>query len=164
MKTFSEFIAEAEVRWNTGTLKGSGKSPSDTAKQKMTKVTQSQRTASSPQQIAQTTQRLQRMKAGISGADEESKTRDPRPETTATRAQRTGRMRVNTGRASKSADTRGRSGSLPNVASPAGEGSGSRVAGRYGDLRKGSPNNIGSTQINTGRGYTGRKFGKGGNR
>jgi hypothetical protein len=164
MKTFSEFIAEAEVRWNTGKLKGSGKSPADTAKQRMTKVTQSQRTASSAQQIAQTTQRLQRMKKGISTSDEIAKTQDPRPETTATRAQRTGTMRVNTGYASKSADTRGRSGSLSGIASPAGEGSGSRVAGRYGDLRKGSSNNIGSTQINTGRGYTGRKFGKGGNR
>ena len=163
MKTFSEFIAEAEVRWNSGTLKGSGKSPSDTAKQKMSKVSQSMRT-SSPSDMVKIAQRLKRFKSAISGSDEESKTRDPRPETTATRAQRTGRMRVNTGYASKPADTRGRSGSLPNVASPAGEGSGSRVAGRYGDLRKGSSNNIGSTQINTGRGYTGRKFGKGGNR
>jgi len=165
MKTYSEFILEAEpIKWNTARLKGSGKSPADTAKQKLTNLSK-QMTArgTTPQQMVNIAGRIKRMKAGITNADEKFRTKDPRPETRATTAQRTGRMRVNTGYASKPADTRGSTGSLSGIASPAGEGSGSRVAGRYGDLRKGSSNNISSTQINTGRGYSGRKFGKSGN-
>lgn len=163
MKTYSEFILEAEpIKWNSARLKGSGKSPADTAGQRLTSLSRQMRGAN-PQQMVNIANRIIKMKAGIANADEKFKTKDPRPETRATTAQRTGRMRKNTGYASKPADTRGSTGSLSGIASPAGEGSGSRVAGRYGDLRTGSPNNIGSTQTNTGRGYSGRKFGKSGN-
>jgi len=158
MKTFSQFVTllqEKEIAWNSGKLIGSGKSPSDTAKTKISQLSRER----DPQKIAAASQRIKIMRGIVAHEDEVAKAKDPK--TSRTSGMQT---RVNTGRASKPADTRGRSGSLPNIASPAGEGSGSRVAGKYGDLRKGSSNNIGSTQINTGRGYTGKKFGKGGNR
>ena len=158
MKTFSQFVTllqEKEIAWNSGKLVGSGKSPSDTAKTKIAQLSRER----DPQKIVAAAQRIKRMRGIVAHQDEVAKAKDPK--TSRTSGMQT---RANTGRASKPADTRGRSGSLPNIASPAGEGSGSRVAGKYGDLRKGSSNNIGSTQINTGRGYTGKKFGKGGNR
>lgn len=81
MKTFSEFIAEAEVKWHTGTLKGSGKSPSATA---ITKVSQLGRQLSNPrttpQQMSQIAQRVKKMKSAIAGAGEVSKASDPRPQ------------------------------------------------------------------------------------
>ena len=93
MKTFQEFILEAEIKWNTGTLKGSKKSPSDTAKQKKANLERESRNKPSPKGFS----RLNKIKKGISGADALAKDTDPKPETTATRMQRTGRMRKNTG-------------------------------------------------------------------
>jgi hypothetical protein len=93
MKTFREFILEAEIKWNTGTLKGSKKSPSDTAKQKKANLERGARQKPSPEVFT----RLTKIKRGISGADTLAKDTDPKPETTATRMQRTGKMRKNTG-------------------------------------------------------------------
>jgi len=98
MKTYSEFILEAEpIMWNTARLKGSGMSPADTAGQRLTSL--SRRRGTTLTQKVDIAGRIQRMKAGITKADEKFRTKDPRPETRATTAQRTGRMRVNTGRA-----------------------------------------------------------------
>ena len=93
MKTFAEFILEAEIKWNTGTLKGSGKSPSDTAKQRKVNLDRKAKQKPSPEVFS----RLTKIKKGISGADTLAKDTDPKPDTTATRMQRTGRMRQNTG-------------------------------------------------------------------
>jgi hypothetical protein len=93
MKTFQEFILEAEIKWNTGTLKGSKKSPSDTAKQKKAKLERDAKQKPSPKVFS----RVTKIKKGISGADALAKDTDPKPETTATRMQRTGRTTVNTG-------------------------------------------------------------------
>jgi hypothetical protein len=93
MKTFVDFLLEAEIRWNTGSLKGSKKSPSDTAKQKRATLERDARQKPSPKVFS----RLTKIKKGISGADTLAKDTDPKPETTATRMQRTGRMRKNTG-------------------------------------------------------------------
>ena len=101
MKTYSEFILEAEpIKWNAARLKGSGMSPADTAGQRLTSLSR-QMTArgTTPTQMVNIAGRIKRMKAGITNADEKFRTKDPRPETRATTAQRTGRMRVNTGRA-----------------------------------------------------------------
>lgn len=93
MKTFAEFILEAEIKWNTGTLRGSGKSPSDTAKQKRANLEREARNKPS----SKVNSRVSKIKKGISGADTLAKDTDPKPETRATRMQRTGRMRQNTG-------------------------------------------------------------------
>ena len=92
MKTFQEFILEAsKIKWNTGTLKGSKKSPSDTAKQRKAKLEKDLRQKPSPRGFI----RLTNIKRGISVADIRAKDTDPKPETTATRMQRTGRTTVN---------------------------------------------------------------------
>ena len=94
MKTFKEFILEVkEIKWNTGTLSGSGKSPSQTAKQRKSQIERTARKKPSSEIFT----RLTKIKKGISGADTLAKDTDPSPETTATRMQRTGRMRQNTG-------------------------------------------------------------------
>lgn len=93
MKTFREFILEVKLKWNTGTLKGSGKSPSDTAKQRKATLERDTRQKPSPEVFS----RLTKIKKAISGADTLAKDTDPKPETTATRMQRTGKMRKNTG-------------------------------------------------------------------
>lgn len=95
MKTFKEFILEAEIKWNTGVLKGSGKSPADTAKQRQALLNREAGKNPSPELFG----RVARMKRGISASDTLAKDTDPRPETTATRMRRTGRERINTGRA-----------------------------------------------------------------
>jgi hypothetical protein len=81
MKNFSEFILEAEIAWNSGRLKGSGKSPSDTAAQKISQVSR-QMTArgTTPQKMVQIAQRVKTMRSAVSGASEVAKARDPRPE------------------------------------------------------------------------------------
>jgi hypothetical protein len=81
MKTFSEFILEAEIAWNSGRLKGSGKSPSDTTTQKISQVSR-QMTArgTTPSQMAQIAHRVKKMKSGFSKANEVAKTQDPRPD------------------------------------------------------------------------------------
>ena len=101
MRTFREFIAEAEIKWNTGTLKGSKKSPSETAKAKRATLERTARQKPSPEVF----KRLTKIKKGISGSDTLSKETDPKPETTATRMQRTGKMRKNTGYATHGKDT-----------------------------------------------------------
>lgn len=161
MKTYSIFTSEARIAWNTGVLGGSGKSPSDTAKQKRSQVSRTMTNrGNTPTDMVNIAMRLKRMKTGISSADEKSKVNDPRPETKDTETRRTGRQRVNTGYASKPADTRGRSGSLPSISSSAGEGSGSRVVGRYGDIRTGRSGGVRSTMVNKGISRTGEKFGR----
>lgn len=81
MKTFLEFISEAEVAWNTGTLSGSKKSPSATASQKMTQLgRQMSNPRTTPQQMASIAQRVKRMKSAIAGSGEVAKVSDPRPE------------------------------------------------------------------------------------
>lgn len=98
MKTFKEFISEAEVAWNTGVLKGSGKSPSDTAKQKMAKLSaQTRNPRMTSQQQVGVAQRIKKMRSAVTGASEVAKSRDPRPETRETQMRRSGRAHVNTG-------------------------------------------------------------------
>lgn len=81
MKTFLEFISEAEVAWNTGTLSGSKKSPSATANQKMTQLgRQMSNPRTTPQQMASIAQRVKRMKSATAGSGEVAKVSDPRPE------------------------------------------------------------------------------------
>lgn len=160
MKTFSQFIFECnnlqerEIAWNSGKLSGSQKSPSDTAKQKMTQL--SRKRESDPQKIAANLQRVRKMKSAIFGADEVSKAKDPR--TSRTSGMET---KVNTGRASKPKDTRGRSGSLSNISSSAGELPGTSVGGRFGDRRSGrsgeSGGNIRNKATNRSGGHLGRK-------
>jgi hypothetical protein len=78
MKTFSEFITEAEVKWNTGTLKGSGKSPSATASQKLSQLgRQMTNPRTTPQQMSQIAQRVKKMKSAIGGAGEVARASDP---------------------------------------------------------------------------------------
>jgi hypothetical protein len=148
MKTFREFIleAEAEIKWNTGSLKGSGKSPSDTAKQKQAQLNRTAREKPSPGVFG----RVSRMKRGISGATALAKDdpNDQKPETTATRMQRTGRVKQNTGYASQSRDTRGRVGSLENIPSSAGEGENTSTGGRFGDRRSGRSGGVGGQSRN----------------
>jgi hypothetical protein len=72
MKTFLEFISEAEVAWHTGILKGSKKSPSSTATQKITQL---------GRQMTSSRTSLQKMKSAIAGSGEVAKVSDPRPET-----------------------------------------------------------------------------------
>lgn len=93
MKTFREFILEAEIKWNTGSLKGSGRSPAETAKQRKSQIERTARQKPSPEVFS----RLTKIKKGISGSDTLSKDTDPKPETTATRMQKSGKMRKNTG-------------------------------------------------------------------
>lgn len=159
MKTFSEFIVEAKIKWNTGTLRGSGKSPSDIANQKLRQVSSSMAKAQ-PSKMVDIAQRIKRMKTAISSATEKSKVDDPRPETRDTETRRLGTQRINRGYASKPADTRARGGSLPNISSPDGEGSGSRVTGRYGDLRTGRSGGVRSTMKHKGTSGSGEKFGR----
>lgn len=91
MKTFREFLEEAEVRWNTGSLKGSKKSPRDTATQKAAQLAASSRT--NPALIP----RAAKLRKRLSQVNALANTRDPRPETTDTRTRRQGTQRVNTG-------------------------------------------------------------------
>jgi hypothetical protein len=147
MKTFQEFILEAEIKWNTGSLKGSGKSPSDTAKQKQAQLNRTAKEKPSPEVFG----RVSRMKRGISGATTLAKDTDAKPETTATRMQRTGRVSKNTlstGNASKPRDTRGRAGSLENIPSSAGEGENTSTGGRFGDRRSGRSGGVGGQSRN----------------
>ena len=95
MKTFREFILEAEIKWNTGILKGSRKSPAQTSDQKRANIARTAKTNPSPSIFA----RLKRMDVGRTAANILAKETDPAPQTTATRMQKTGRMRQNTGRA-----------------------------------------------------------------
>lgn len=104
MKTFSEFIVEAKIKWNTGTLRGSGKSPSDTANQKLRQVSSSMVKAQ-PSKMVYIAQRIKRMKTAISSATEKSKVDDPRPETMDTRTKKLGTQRTNTGYATFRKDT-----------------------------------------------------------
>lgn len=93
MKTFQQFILEAQIKWNTGSLKGSGKSPAETAKQKRSQIERTAKEKPSPKVFS----RLTKIKKGISDSDTKAKESDPKPETKATTMQRTGRMRQNTG-------------------------------------------------------------------
>ena len=119
MKTFSEFILEAEVAWNTGILKGSKKSPSDTAKQKLSQIgRQISSSRTTPQQVTSLAQRGKKIRSAISGSDEIAKVKDPRPETVATQMGREGRVSSKTkvsGYASKPRDVVSRSGTISNV-------------------------------------------------
>jgi hypothetical protein len=156
MKTFREFIleAEAEIKWNTGSLKGSGKSPSDTAKQKQAQLNRTAREKPSPEVSG----RVSRMKRGISGATALAKDdpNDQKPETTATRMQRTGRVSKNTlttGNASKPRDTSRRGGSLPNIAASADDNMarrGQRTTGRYTGNQHGQTGSGGTGTDSTG--------------
>ena len=128
MKTFQEFILEAEIKWNTGTLKGSKKSPSDTAKQRKAKLERDAKQKPSPKVFS----RVTKIKKGISGADALAKDTDPKPETRASRMQRTGRTTVNTGYAQTG--RRGRIG--PDPTSSVGTQSGADRTGVH-DLRQG---------------------------
>lgn len=161
MKTFSQFILECniilqerEIAWNTGRLSGSGKSPADTAKQRISQV--SRRRESDPEKIVATAQRVKKMKTAVAGADEIAKVKDPRTSRTSGMVQRS-----NTGYASKPKDTRGRTGSLPNISSPSGELPGTSVGGRFGDRRSGrsgeSGGNIRNKATNRSGGHLGRK-------
>lgn len=92
---YDELLSEVEIKWNTGTLKGSGKSPANTAKMRQSQLRT--RRGRGPKDIANTTRRFAIISGNIKKADELSKIRDPRPETTDTRMGREGRRRINTG-------------------------------------------------------------------
>ena len=84
MKTFLEFISEAskaEVAWNTGVLKGSKKSPSATANEKLTQLNRQMRSPrTTPQQMVSITRRIKLIKTATGGNREIAKVSDPRPE------------------------------------------------------------------------------------
>jgi hypothetical protein len=63
------------------------------------------------------------------------------------------------GKPSKGRDTRGRGGSLPNIASSDGEGEGSIVSGKHGDTRTGRSGGVRGTLINRGTSRTGGTLG-----
>jgi hypothetical protein len=63
------------------------------------------------------------------------------------------------GKPSKPRDTRGRGGSLPNIASSDGEGEGSIVSGKHGDTRTGRSGGVRGTLINRGTSRTGGTLG-----
>jgi hypothetical protein len=80
MKTFLEFISEAEVAWHSGTLSGSKKSPSTTASQKVSQLgRQMTNPRTTPQQMASITHRVKKIKNQLSIQGEIAQTRDPRP-------------------------------------------------------------------------------------
>ena len=160
MKTFQEFILEAsKIKWNTGTLKGSKKSPSDTAKQRKAKLEKDLRQKPSPRGFI----RLTNIKRGISGADALARDTDPKPETTATRMQRTGRTTVNKGYAQT-----GRKGRIgPDSASSVGTVSNSRRRrvvnmSTGGDLGPADPSDVRIKDKHTKGTYGGRGTGESG--
>jgi hypothetical protein len=130
MKTFANFLLEAELKWNTGTLRGSGKSPSDTAKQKEAQLKRDAKQKPSPEVFS----RLTKIKKGITGADTLAKDTDPKPESTATRMQRTGRVRTNTGRATFKDTPTSSVGTVSGVRRRGLEPSDTRISGRYGTV------------------------------
>jgi hypothetical protein len=132
MKTFLEFIAEAEVRWNTGRIKGGTQSPSSVANQKMKnlvdKLTRTPNLNASEKKGLE--DRIRKMRPAIKGATQLAKERDPLPQGEWNkRENRRGK------RPSQEGDTRGPSGSLPSIPSSAGEGEGISVGSRYADIR-----------------------------
>lgn len=150
MKTFLEFISEAEVAWNTGTLKGSKKSPSATASQKVTQLgRQMTNPRTTPQQMASIAQRVKKMKSAIVGSGEVAKASDPRPEN-----KDAGRTNTKVrGYASKEKDERGRVGSLRDIDS-GNQPSDVRTSGRYGDTRSRSQGGGSVPTRNKGQGYS----------
>lgn len=81
MKTFSEFLLEAEIAWNTGRLKGSKKSPADTATQKISQVSrQTTARGTTPERMVKIAQRVKKMRTAVSAASEIARVRDPRPQ------------------------------------------------------------------------------------
>ena len=92
MRTFNEFMAEAKVAWYAGSLRGSKDSPAKTAKRKKANLEREAREKPSPETFS----RLSRLKKGIASGEERAEGEE-KPETKATRMQRTGRMRKNTG-------------------------------------------------------------------
>lgn len=131
MKSFREFVLEAEVKWNTGSLKGSGKSPSETAKQRRSQIERTAREKPSPQVFS----RLTRIRKGISGADTLAKDTDKKPETTATRLR--DRTRKNTGYATFRDTPSSSVGTVSGVRRSGLEPSDTRVSGRYGKVTGG---------------------------
>lgn len=112
MKTFSEFIAEAEIKWHTGTLKGSGMSPSSTATTKLSQLRrQMSNPRNTPQQMVQIAKRVKGIQVGSSGAAEVARASDPRPE-----SRDAGRKNTKiSGYASKPPDVESRVGTTSNV-------------------------------------------------
>jgi len=132
MKTFLEFISEAEVAWHTGTLSGSKKSPSATASQKVTQLgRQMTNPRTTPQQMASIAQRVKKMKTAIGGVGEVAKVSDPRPEN-----KDIGRTNTKVrGYASKPRDVISRVGTTSGVQRSDLPTDGVNVSGRYGDTR-----------------------------
>lgn len=148
MKTFRQFILETkEIKWNTGTLRGSGKSPSQTAKQRKSQIERTARQKPSPEIFT----RLTKIKKGISGADTLAKDTDPKPETTATRMQRTGRMRQNTGYATFRDTPTSSVGTVSGVRRRGLEPSDTRTSGRYGTVPGGRGTGISRSGEKIGR-------------
>lgn len=78
MKTFSDFIYEAEVKWNSGELPGSQKSPANTAKQKYTQLGKDLvNPRLSQQDKNEIAQRMKKMGLAIKGASEVASVNDP---------------------------------------------------------------------------------------
>ena len=144
MKTFREFLEEAEVRWNTGSLKGSKKSPRDTATQKAAQLASSSRT--NPSLMP----RAAKLRRRLSQVNALANISDPRPETTDTRTRRQGTQRVNTGYATFRDTPISPVGTTPDVRRRrvtdirtgrdlgSAEPSGTLTSGRYGDKKTGS--------------------------
>lgn len=128
MKTFREFILEAEIKWNTGSLKGSGRSPGDTAKQRAAQLSAKSRTK--PTLMPQ----VAKFRKKITQVDTLAKETDPKPETTATRMQRTGKMRQNTGYATFKDTPTSSVGTVSGVKRRGLEPSDTRTSGRYGTV------------------------------
>lgn len=147
MKTFLEFISEAEVAWNTGTLSGSKKSPSATASQKMTQLDRQMRSPrTTPQQMASIAHRVKKIKNQLSIQGEIAQTRDPRPEN-----KDAGRTNTKIrGYASKPRDT---GTNLPNI-DTGNQPSDVRISGRYGDTTSRSQSGGRVSTRNRGQGYS----------
>jgi hypothetical protein len=142
MRTFSEFMAEAKkVQWYAGSLKGSKKSPANTAKQKQANLERQSRKKPSPKIYI----RISKLKQGIKRGEERAEG-EPRPETTATKMQKSGKMRKNTGYATFKDDPRSSVGTVEGHRRRrsvdlktgndigAAEPSDTRTSGRYGTV------------------------------
>lgn len=164
MKTFSEFIIEAEIKWNTGVLKGSGKSPSSTASQKITQLGRQMSTPrTTPQQMTKIAQRVKKMKSVISGASEVAKVSDPRPESLESKRGSNTKIR---GYASKGKDPVSSTGTLGHISRQritdirTGKDLGSastpgvNISGRYSDTRSRSQKGGKVPTRNIGQGYS----------
>ena len=127
MKTFLEFIAEAEIKWNTGRIRGGKISPAVAAKEKLKDLTNKFTSNQSDTDLAG---RIKILRAKVKHEDERAKERDPLPPSESSQRKNT----KTSGYASKGKDVRGSVGSLHDIDS-GNQPPDVRTSGRYGDTR-----------------------------